>query len=172
MFHRYPPLKPFTHKEHGLDADPTFPNLLPPSQVQIEHLTPAIGSEVRGIQLSSLSDAGKDELALFVAQRGVVAFRDQDFADLPIEKALDFARYFGRQHIHPASGQPKGFPEVHLVHRGAETEFNGKGGGKAVGILETRTSSVAWHSDVAYEEQPPGTTFLYVLDLPKTDDGS
>lgn len=29
-------------------------------------------------------------------------------------------------------------------------------------------SSVAWHSDITYEQQPPGTTFLYVLDSPET----
>lgn len=112
-----------------------------------------------GIQLSQLSDAGKDELALLVAQKKVVAFREQDFADLPIQKALDFGAYFGRLHIHPASGAPKSFPEVHLVHRGAEdTSF--------ASFLQERTNSVAWHSDVTYELQPPGTTFLYALDVP------
>ncbi|KAH0612680.1 uncharacterized protein H6S33_009060 [Morchella sextelata] len=159
----YPPLKPFEHTEHALSADPAFPNLLP-THVELAHLSPKFGTEVRGIQLSSLTNAGKDELALFVAQRGVVAFRDQDFANLPIEKALEFGGYFGRHHIHPSSGQPKGYPEIHLVHRGA---------GEAVeaSVLESRTSSVAWHSDVTYEVQPPGTTFLYALDIPKTNGG-
>lgn len=60
------------------------------------HLTPTIGTEVRGVQLSALGAAGKDELARFVAERKVVAFRDQDFADLPIERALEFGSYFGR----------------------------------------------------------------------------
>lgn len=69
------------------------------------------------MQLSKLSDAGKDQLALLVAQRKVVAFRDQDFADLSIEEALDFGGYFGHHHIHPTSGSPEGFPEIHLVHR-------------------------------------------------------
>jgi alpha-ketoglutarate-dependent taurine dioxygenase len=27
---------------------------------------------------------------------------------------------------------------------------------------------MAWHSDVTYEKQPPGTTFLYVLDGPES----
>jgi sulfonate dioxygenase len=27
---------------------------------------------------------------------------------------------------------------------------------------------VTWHSDVTYEKQPPGTTFLYLLDGPTT----
>ena len=88
-----------------------------------------------------------------------VAFRNQDFADLPIQDALDFGGYFGRHHIHPTSGAPQGFPEIHLVHRGA-------GDTTARDFFEERTNSVTWHSDVTYEQQPPGTTFLYLLDGP------
>ncbi|KAK3085190.1 hypothetical protein LTR53_020088, partial [Teratosphaeriaceae sp. CCFEE 6253] len=66
-------------------------------------VTANIGAEVRGVQLSQLNKAGKDELALLVAQRKVVAFRGQDFADLDIKDALAFAEYYGPSHIHPAS---------------------------------------------------------------------
>ncbi|KAL1858726.1 hypothetical protein VTK73DRAFT_7812 [Phialemonium thermophilum] len=158
---KYPPLEPFEHYEHGKDADTTYPDLLPEGVATVTHLTPTIGTEVKGIQLSSLSDAGKDQLARFVAERKVVAFRNQDFADLPIDKALEFGGYFGRHHIHPTSGSPEGHPEIHLVHRGA-------GDNGADKYFENRTSSVAWHSDVSYELQPPGTTFLYILDQPDT----
>ena len=156
----YPPLEPFEHYEHGKDADTSFPELLPPGLATRVDLTPTIGSEISGVQLSTLSDAGKDQLARFVAERKVVAFRAQDFADLAIEDALDFGAYFGRHHVHPTSGAPAGFPAIHLVHRAA--------GDTAVAdeFFATRTSSVAWHSDVSYEQQPPGTTFLYALDTP------
>jgi len=153
-------LEPFEHVEIGLNADPSFPDLLPADAVHNE-LGPLIGSEVKGVQLSELNEAGKAQLALFVAQRKVVAFRKQDFADLPIEEALKFGGSFGRHHIHPASGAPKGYPEVHLVHRGA-------GDKQGANLLEQRLSTVAWHSDVTYEEQPPGTTFLYIFDKPKS----
>ncbi|KAJ9669698.1 hypothetical protein H2201_000082 [Coniosporium apollinis] len=33
-------------------------------------------------------------------------------------------------------------------------------------FFEERTNFVTWHSDVTYEEQPSGTTFLYLLDGP------
>lgn len=33
-------------------------------------------------------------------------------------------------------------------------------------FFEDRLNSVAWHTDISYERQPPGTTFLYVLDGP------
>lgn len=70
--HRYPPLTDFEHYDHGKDADPGFPDLLPTGKAEIDDLTPTIGSEVKGVQLSQLTDKGKDQLALFVAQRKVV----------------------------------------------------------------------------------------------------
>ncbi|KAJ5732309.1 hypothetical protein N7493_003790 [Penicillium malachiteum] len=156
---KYPPLELFNHVDHGKDADPSFKHLLPEGS-KIQKLTPTIGSEVTGIQLSKLNPAGKDQLALLVAQRKVVAFRDQDFADLPIQEALDFGGYFGRHHIHPTSGSPEGYPEIHLVHRNNNAwEFDQ--------YLAEKNSSVSWHSDVTYEKQPPGTTFLYLLDGPE-----
>ena len=67
---RYPPLEPFDHYEHGKDADPRFPNLL--KDAKVVDLTANIGAEIHGVQLSQLTDAGRDELALFVAQKKVV----------------------------------------------------------------------------------------------------
>ncbi|KAK3669438.1 hypothetical protein LTR78_010698 [Recurvomyces mirabilis] len=153
----YPPLEPFEAVQPGNDADPSFPNLL--AMANIKDMTANIGAEVTGVQLSKLNKAGKDELALFVAQRKVVAFRDQDFADLPIQAALDFAQYYGPSHIHQASGAPKGFPRVHLVHRSANDTTSAD-------FFQERTNSITWHSDVTFEMQPPSTTFLYVLDNP------
>ena len=145
--------------EHGLGADAEFKDLLP-NGTKIEKLTPSIGSEVTGIQLSKLSAAAKGQLALLVAQRKVVAFRDQDFADLPLHEAREWGGYFGRHHIHPTSGSPEGYPEFHIVHRlGVKGEVDS--------FFAGRNSSVAWHSDVSYEAQPPGTTFLYIFDSPE-----
>ncbi|GME29084.1 Taurine catabolism dioxygenase TauD/TfdA [Neofusicoccum parvum] len=153
----YSPLQPFEHYDHGKDADPSFPHLF--ANGEHRELAPKIGSEVTGVQLSKLSDKAKDELALFVAQRKAVVFRDQDFADLPIQEALDIGGYFGRHHIHMSSGAPEGYPEVHLVHRGAADTT-------ARDFFQERTNSITWHSDVTFEQQPPGTTFLYRLDGP------
>jgi alpha-ketoglutarate-dependent taurine dioxygenase len=161
---KYPALEPFTHTEHGKDADPAFKDLLPDDS-KIKKLTPGIGSEVTGVQLNKLNAAGKDQLALLVAQRKVVAFRDQDFADLPLQEALDFGGYFGRHHIHPTSGSPEGHPELHIVHR-----YGTPGTSEFDSFLAGRNSSVSFHSDVTYEAQPPGTTFLYIFNSP--DDGA
>lgn len=155
---KFPPLEDFEHHEHGLDADPTFPELLH-AGVNRTDLTPLMGSDLSGIQLSSLSNSGKDQLALFAAQRKVVIFREQDFADLPISEALEFGRYFGRLNVHPTTGSPKGFPEVHLAHRGAGDKTMEK-------IFEARTTSITWHSDTTFERQPAGTTMMYMLESP------
>jgi sulfonate dioxygenase len=68
---KYPPNQPFEAVEHGIDADPSFQHLLR-GATSVEDLTANIGAEVKGIQLSKLDKAGKDELALFVAQKKVV----------------------------------------------------------------------------------------------------
>ncbi|KAF3911131.1 hypothetical protein AA313_de0207432 [Arthrobotrys entomopaga] len=124
-------------------------------------MTPSMGTTIHGVQLSSLSSAGRDQLALLCAQRKVLHFVDQDFANLPIPSAIEFGSYFGPLHIHPTSGSPAGYPQIHLVYRGANEPAGAN-------ILESQTSTVAWHSDVSYELQPPGTTILYILDTPKT----
>ena len=154
---RYPPYEPFEAYERGKDANKDFSSLL--KGAEVKELTANIGAEVSGMQISKLDNAGKDELALFVAKHKVVAFRDQDFADLPIQEALDLAEYYGPSHIHQASGAPKGYPKVHLVHRSAADTT-------AADYFQERTNSVTWHSDVTFEMQPPGTTFLYRLDGP------
>ncbi|KAK0609570.1 alpha-ketoglutarate-dependent taurine dioxygenase [Bombardia bombarda] len=158
---KYAPLEPFTHVDPGHAADTTYPDLLQPAGVQSSLLTPTIGTEIRGIQLTSLTDAGKSQLAHLVASRKVVVVHDQDFADLSIPEALEYGKFFGPLHIHPTTGAPEGHPEVHIVHRGAGDDGVDR-------FFANRTSTVAWHSDVSYERQPPAVTFLYVLEKPET----
>ncbi|CAG9975952.1 unnamed protein product [Clonostachys byssicola] len=158
--HRLPPLEPFEHYEHGKDADPNFGSLFKEG-VKISDITKSIGAEVTGLQLSQLNDKAKDELALLVAQKKVVVFHDQDFATIPIQQAVDFASYFGRLHVHPVSGAVPGFPQLHMVYRGPKDVNHDK-------MLESRTTSVSWHSDVSYELQPPGTTFLFAIEVPES----
>ena len=65
---------PFDADEPGTRADPSKPHLLGGSGVKATNITPRIGTEVRGVQLSQLSKAGLDEVALLAAERGVVVF--------------------------------------------------------------------------------------------------
>ncbi len=78
-------------KDRALFADPSKKALFKAVK-HVRHLTPYIGTELVGVQLSQLDDGQKDELALLVAERGVVFFRAQN---ITTEGQHEFARYYG-----------------------------------------------------------------------------
>lgn len=55
------PLTEVQVTERGLSADPSKQNLFKAAQ-KVKHLTPAIGTEIHGVDLRQLSEAQKDEL--------------------------------------------------------------------------------------------------------------
>lgn len=63
----------FEAEEPGTRADSSKSSIFK-SGVKVENLTPRIGTEIRGLQLSQLSKAGLDEVALLAAERGVLVF--------------------------------------------------------------------------------------------------
>ncbi|KAH8111186.1 alpha-ketoglutarate catabolism dioxygenase [Phellopilus nigrolimitatus] len=157
---KFPPTEIREFSDPGLRADPKKPNLLNANTTS-RQISPYIGSEVKGVQLSQLSKEGLDELALFAAERKVVVLRDQDFKDLSPEKQIEIARHFGPIQVHPTSGNVEGFPEFHVVYRDADhNRFKEYRGGNRLG-------KASWHSDVSYEKQPPGTTLFWILDQPE-----
>lgn len=68
-------MEPFDVTDRGTFADPEKRALLKAAK-KVTHLTPTIGTEIEGLELSQLSDAQKDELSLLVAERGVVCEYD------------------------------------------------------------------------------------------------
>ncbi|KAN0092702.1 hypothetical protein V8E55_003486 [Tylopilus felleus] len=149
------PLKEFNVTDRGQLADPEKKALFGAAK-KVQHLTPVIGTEITGIDLRQLTTVQKDELALLVAERGVVFFRDQD---LNIQEQLDIARHFGPLHKHATTPIPKepGLEEVHVVYNDAARRPDST----AFSKLEL------WHSDVTYEIQPPSATSLKVITCPE-----
>ncbi|KAF1335470.1 Poly adp-ribose, partial [Globisporangium splendens] len=152
---KYDPIPVLPYEDRALKADPTLKNLLA-GDVTVTHLAPKIGTELSGIQLHELTDVQKDELALLVAHRGVVFFRDQD---ITIDQQLDLGRYYGPLHIHQNLGHPEGYPEVVVVENSLETSA-------AVAKNQLYIVENEWHSDVSYERQPPSYTLFKVLITP------
>jgi sulfonate dioxygenase len=70
---RYIDVPPFEAEEPGLRADPQLPEIFIPT-AKIAQVTPRIGTEIEGVQLSQLTKAGLDQIALLAAQRGVLVF--------------------------------------------------------------------------------------------------
>ena len=136
-----PALTPYEHIDVATRADlekKAFFAAIP----HRKDMTPNIGSEVRGIQLSQLTKKQKDEMALYVAERGVVVFRDQDLVDQGMESLKEFGSYFGRLHMHQWGHHPKSHPDLDISFRDSA-----KGtylDDRAEGALNT----VAWHTDM------------------------
>ena len=117
--------------------------------ISVAPLSPVIGAEVSGIDLSKpmgqqtfheLHDALMTHLVLF--------FRDQD---MTLEQHKDFGRLFGELHVHPAAPGPGGHPEVIKVHADENSSW-------VVG--ET------WHSDVTCDDEPPMGSILHIHEVP------
>ncbi|KAF8837578.1 TauD-domain-containing protein, partial [Paxillus ammoniavirescens] len=157
---KWPPTEVYEHVDPGLKADPAKPHLLTP-ETKISHISPYIGTEITGIQISQLSEEGLDELALYAAERKVLIFRDQDFKDIGADRQIELTKRFGRIQRHPTSGNVKGYPEFHVVYRDAEHDHLKRF------LSDNRINRTQWHSDVSYEKQPPGTTFFFILDQPE-----
>lgn len=64
---------------------------------KVTDLTTNIGTEIEGLQLKDLTDQQKDELALLVAERSVVFFREQDLSPQDQKK---LGEWFGEVEIH------------------------------------------------------------------------
>ncbi|KAJ7630542.1 hypothetical protein FB45DRAFT_793091 [Roridomyces roridus] len=159
---RYPPLTPFNHTDPGLRAlEHPNPRAFLQNATSVVEITPRLGTEVHGVNLAELDSDARDEVALEVARRGLVVFRGQeDFMNRGPEFYKSFGEHFGRLHIHPTSGHPEGFPEIHLVYRDANSTFNYE--------RDDAITSTVWHSDVSYELQPPGLTTFFLLSQPAT----
>jgi sulfonate dioxygenase len=79
------------HVDPGTRADPKKPHLLNPN-VTTRHISPYLGTEISGIQISELTKEGLDELALYTAERKVLIFRDQDFKDIGPDRQIELAK--------------------------------------------------------------------------------
>ncbi|KAJ6555959.1 hypothetical protein B0H19DRAFT_138055 [Mycena capillaripes] len=152
-------LPPFEFTDPALRADRRKPNLLTASAV-MEDITPKMGTVLRNVQLSRLSDPAKDELALLISERKVVAFPEQDFINAGPAAVQKFMDYFGKRNYHPVSASLPGLPGFHVIHRdGKKSDLDA--------FFRQKTTSCLWHQDVSYEMQPPGYVMLGLLDGPK-----
>lgn len=108
-----------------------------------------------------MTDAQKDELALLIAERGVVVFRDQDFKDIGPEKQKEFGKYFGRLHVHPVGAHVKDHIEFHSIYLGKDNLYR-------LGRSSSKLTTTGYHSDVSYEHQTPALTILTLVQVPES----
>lgn len=114
--------------------------------------SPALGGEVRGIDLANgLDDGTCREVRAAWLQYGVLFFKEQ--SEMPPAVQVAVGRMFGELHLHPAAPQMPGFPELFVIHAHKDSKVaNGE----------------FWHSDVSCDEEPPLGTMLQIHLLPET----
>ncbi|MFC6283096.1 MULTISPECIES: TauD/TfdA dioxygenase family protein [Polaromonas] len=119
--------------------------------MHVEHITPCIGSEITGIDLSDQAQvkAQAENLRTLLAERQVIFFRDQELSPAA---QVRLAQVFGR--VDPVSSTFPAHPEEPhvelLISQG------------------TRTGTDIWHADLTWQKSPPAGACLYALDVPDT----
>jgi taurine dioxygenase len=121
----------------------------PYETISVDKLTPVIGAEIGGIDLSTpLSNRQQDELHRALAENLVIFFRDQK---LDHEQHKAFGRLFGELHIHPAAPHVDGHPELLKIYADKDSP---------------RANGESWHSDVSCDPAPPMGSILYIRQCP------
>ncbi|KAH6672441.1 putative alpha-ketoglutarate-dependent sulfonate dioxygenase [Halenospora varia] len=138
------------HVDAGARADKSKSSLLSAAK-EVIHLTSHIGTEIVGLQLKDLTDQQKDELALLIAERSVVFFRDQDISP---QQQKSLGEYYGEVEVHPQVPHVPGvagvtiiWPALQATERAAS--FRNPGGASR------------WHTDLVHEKHPAGITHLH-----------
>ncbi|KAF7544168.1 hypothetical protein G7Z17_g10165 [Cylindrodendrum hubeiense] len=148
--------QPRDYVDAGARADKSKKSLLS-AATKVTDLTSHIGTEIEGLQLKDLTDTQRDELALLIAERSVVFFRDQDLSPQEQKKLGD---WYGEVEIHPQVPHVPGVPGVtvlwpDLLATERAANFRQPGGASR------------WHTDLVHERQPAGITHLHNDTVPK-----
>lgn len=116
---------------------------------RVSRISPVIGAEVSGLDLSVAMDDGTlDLLRDALSEHLVLFFRDQE---LTHEQHKAIGRRFGDLHVHPAAPKDEEHPEILVVHGDAKVKF---------------VAGRMWHSDVSCDVEPPMGSILRVVQVP------
>ncbi|KAL1850177.1 hypothetical protein VTK73DRAFT_9739 [Phialemonium thermophilum] len=138
-------------KDRASFADPEKKALL--SVAKQVDLTESIGTVLEGVQLSQLTPQQLDELALLVAERGVVFFRGQD---LTTEGQVRLFEHYGTLDRHPAQTAAD---QRHVVIRGSREDHREL-------LKYTPWPSGDFHADTSFEVNPPSYSLLRMEEHP------
>ena len=116
----------------------------------VEKLTPHIGAEVLGVDLSRpLEEPTFKRVHDALIENQVIFFRDQHMTP---EQQKAFGRLFGELAVHPAApGLVEGHPEILVIHADESSRH---------------VAGENWHSDVSCDPEPPMGSILYMHELP------
>jgi taurine dioxygenase len=115
--------------------------------IESVRLAGSLGAEVRGVDVTDLSDSLLAELRRAFLEHHVLVFRDQK---LTPEQQIEFGERWGSLHVHPIVPHLPDYPPIlQLTNLGKK-----------------RTITEHWHSDVSFDATPPLGSMLYALEVP------
>ncbi|KAG6891056.1 hypothetical protein C0995_014145 [Termitomyces sp. Mi166 len=192
----YPPLTPFEHIDPGHRALSHSNPRAFLDNATVTELTPNLGTEVHGVNLATLSDEGRDQLALEVhwsslptlvsvscklsrSREGVLSYSEismnsliEDQSSIRLGEGISDGSTFT---------QLLGIPKVIQKFISCTGEYPPKKVSSPQLTLYCRDvnstfnfevdesiTTTMWHSDVSYELQPPGLTTFFLLSQPET----
>ncbi len=118
--------------------------------ISVAPLNPAIGAEIKGIDLGQPLDKPViDAIREALSAHGVIFFRDQDIS---VEAQIALGVEFGELIAHPNDPGLEGHPEVMPIHADESSK---------------RVAGESWHSDVSCESEPPMGSILRIHTLPE-----
>jgi taurine dioxygenase len=120
-------------------------------RIDVRRFSPALGAEVRGIQLADGLDAETyAEVRRAFLEHQVLFFKEQ--REIPPEVQVAVGKQFGELHFHPAAPHMAGHPEIFEISTHKDSKIaNGE----------------FWHSDVSCDQIPPLGTILQIHELPE-----
>ena len=125
----------------------------------IRPVTPAVGAEISGVNLSRLSDAEFTQIEHAWNRHGALLFRDQHISD---DDLLAFSRRFGDLDPPPVQEHgrqsPEGYPDIYVVSNVLDAK------GAPIGALGA--GEAVWHTDMSYLPVPPDASMLFSLEVP------
>ena len=116
--------------------------------MQLRPLSDHVGTEITGIAMTALDDAGFEQLRRTVYERGMVVLRDQS---LTPEEHVAFANRWGGIDINNYFPLEDEYPEIAVVRKKADQVTNIGG---------------AWHTDHSYDQIPAMGSILVARQLP------
>jgi taurine dioxygenase len=128
------------------------------AQITVTALAPALGAEIRGVDLQRVDAAAFARIRAAWHEHLVLRFRGERLSD---PELLAFSRLFGE--LDPPGPNPYGapfladFPEINVIS-------NVKVDGRPAGNLGD--GEATWHCDMTYVEAPPRAALLHALELP------
>ncbi|EAQ88902.1 conserved hypothetical protein [Chaetomium globosum CBS 148.51] len=138
------------YEDAGARADKQKTRLFS-AATKVTDLTTHIGTEIEGLQLKDLTPEQRDELALLIAERSVVFFRNQDITP---QQQKELGEWFGEVEIHPQVPQVPGVAGVTVIWPDLFAQDNAASFRKPGGAS-------SWHTDLVHERQPAGVTHLH-----------